>query len=160
MNKNIRLLLFSLLSLSSFVMTGCYEEPDLISDITTSKGKVAQVSVVWLGTTRTTTSSSAVVTGQTVNASAATTFNIEYTTLVPVKEFKVYWAATATGAQTLLTTVPAGGQQYDPAIRCYVVRVPVTAQDTKRTTRVFFAEIVTENGLSSDKKSAVLTTNP
>lgn len=160
MNKNIRILLFSLLSFSSLIMTGCYEEPDLISDITTSKGKVAQVSLIWLGSTRTITSSTAVVTGQTVDAKAATTVNIEYTTLVPVKEFKVYWAATATGAQTLVATVPAGGQQYDPKLRCYVVKVPVTAQDTKKTTRVFFAEIVTENGLVSAQKSAILTTNP
>ncbi|WP_205748844.1 hypothetical protein [Emticicia sp. CRIBPO] len=160
MNKNIRILLLSLLSLSSCFLSGCYEEPDLISDITVSKGKVAQISVVWLGPTRLITANTSVITGQTVDASANTLFNIEYTTLVPVKEFRVYWAATATGAQTLVATIPAGTQQYDANLRNYVIKVPVKAQETKKTTRVFFAEIVTDNGLVSAQKSAILTTNP
>ena len=138
---------------------GCYDEPDLISDISTSKGKVAQVSIVWLGTTRTVTSSTAVVTGQTVDASSSTNFNIEYTSEVPVKEFRVYWAATATGTQTLVSTIPAGTQKYDAVLRNYVLAVPVKAQDTKGTTRIFFAEIVADNGLVSVQKSATLTTN-
>ncbi len=160
MNKNIKRLLFLLLCVSSATLTGCYEEPDLISDITTSKGKVAQISVVWLGDKREITANTSVVTGRTVDASSNTFFNIEYTTLVPVKEFRFYWAATATGAQTLITTVPAGTQQYDATLRNYTLRIPVTAQETKRSTRLFFAEIITENGLVSAQKSATLTTNP
>ncbi|WP_337042738.1 hypothetical protein [Emticicia sp. 17c] len=157
--KKIKILAFSLLAFSASFLTGCYEEPDLISEITTSKGKVAQISVVWLGTTRTTTSNTSVVANLTAPAGSNTNFNIEYTTLVPVKEFRVYWAATSTGAQTLLTTIPAGTQKYDPVLRNYVLAVPITAQPTAKTTRVFFAEIVTENGLLSAQKSATLTAN-
>lgn len=157
--NNIKILMLSFVVLASVLLTGCYKEPDLLSDLATSKGKVAQISVVWLGTTRTTTSSTAVVTGATVNAASTTNFNIEFTSLVPVKEFRVYWAATATGTQTLVATVPAGGQKYDANIREYTISVPVTAQETKGTTRVFFAQIISENGLASAQKSAILTTN-
>jgi len=144
---------------SGIFLTGCYDEPDLISEISTSVGKVAQVSVVWLGTTRTVSSSSAVVTGLTVDAGASTNFNIEFTSEVPVKEFKVYYAATSTSAQTLVATIPAGTQKYDPVLRNYVLAVPVKAQETKGTTRIFFAEIIGDNGLASIQKSATLTTN-
>jgi len=157
--KNIKVVLFTLLASSAVFMTGCYEEPDLLSEITTSKGKVAQVAVVWLGTTRTTTANTTVVSAQTIAPGANTNFNIEYTSEVPVKEFRVYWAATATGAQTLLTTIPAGTQKYDATLRNYVLAVPITAQAAAKTSRVFFAEIVTENGLLSAQKSATLTTN-
>lgn len=157
MKKNI---LFVMLALSGFLLTGCYKEPDLISELTTSKGKVPQISVVWIGTTRTTTANTSVITGLTTNAGSTTNFNIEYTSEVPVKEFKVYWAATATGAQTLIATVPAGTQKYDPILRNYVLAVPITAQETKKSTRVFFAEIVGADGLLSAQKSAILTTNP
>lgn len=159
MKKKIYKVLVSLVLSMSIFLTGCYDEPDLISDISTSVGKVAQVSIVWLGTVRQTTSSSAVVTGQTVDAGASTTFNIEFNSEIPVKEFKVYWAATATGAQTLVATIPAGTQKYDATLRSYVLAVPVQAQDTKGTTRIFFAAITTENGLVSLQKSATLTTN-
>jgi hypothetical protein len=157
MKKNV---LFVMLALSGFLLTGCYKEPDLISELTTSKGKVPQISVVWIGTTRTTTANTSVITGLTTNAGSTTNFNIEYTSEVPVKEFKVYWAATATGAQTLIATVPAGTQKYDPILRNYVLAVPITAQETKKSTRVFFAEIVGTDGLLSAQKSAILTTNP
>ena len=160
MKKSFKLILFALISFTATFMTGCYEEPDLLGDITTSKGKVAQIAVVWLGTTRTITANTSVVTGVTVNSSSTTNINIEYTSEVPVKEFRVYWAATATGAQTLVATVPAGTQKYDATLRNYVLAVPITAQDTKKTTRVFFAEIITDNGLASAQKSAILTTNP
>lgn len=148
------MMLFSVLLLS-----GCYKEPDLISELTVSKGKVAQVSIVWLGTTRTTSSSTAIISGLTTDASSSTNFNIEYTSEVPVKEFRVYWAATTSGAQTLVSTIPAGTQKYDAVLRSYVLAVPIKAQDTKGSTRVFFAEIVAENGLVSAQKSATLTTN-
>lgn len=159
MKKNLNIMSQFLILLTALSMTGCFKEPDLISDLTVSKGKVAQVAIVWLGTTRQVSSSTAIISGLTVDASASTNFNIEYTSEVPVKEFKVYWAATAAGAQTLVATVPAGTQKYDATLRNYVLAVPVTAQDTKGTTRLFFAEIVTENGLISVQKSATLTTN-
>jgi len=157
--KNIKVLLFTLLASSAVFMTGCYEEPDLLSEITTSKGKVAQISVVWIGTTRTTTANTSVITGLTAAPGTNTNFNIEYISEVPVKEFRVYWAPTTTGTKTLLTTIPVGTQKYDATLRNYVLAVPITAQETPKTSRVFFAEIVTENGLLSAQKSATLTTN-
>lgn len=159
MKRNLNIMLLWLILSSAYFMVGCFQEPDLISDLTVSKGKVAQVAIVWLGSTRQVSSSTAIISGLTVEASAATNFNIEYTTEVPVKEFKVYWAATAAGAQTLITTIPAGTQKYNATLRNYVLAVPITAQETKGTTRLFFAEIVTENGLISAQKSATLTTN-
>jgi len=159
MKKKINILFAVLIFSMTTLLTGCYNEPDLIDDISASVGKVAQVSIVWLGNVRQVTSSSAVVTGQTVDAGASTTFNIEFNSEVPVKEFKVYYAATATGTQTLVATIPAGTQKYDATLRSYVLTVPVKAQDTKGTTRIFFAEITTENGLLSLQKSATLTTN-
>ena len=157
--KNIKIFLFTLLTLSTVFMTGCYEEPDLLSEISTSKGKVAQISVVWLGTTRTITANTSVVTGLTTAPGTNTNFNIEFTSEVPVKEFRVYWAPTASGTQTLVATIPAGTQKYDATLRNYVLAVPITAQTAAKTSRVFFAEIVTENGLVSAQKSATLTTN-
>ena len=157
--KNIKTILFTLLAFSAVFITGCYEEPDLLSEITTSKGKVPQISVVWIGTTRTTTANTSVVTGLTTAPGTTTNFNIEYTSEVPVKEFRVYWAPTASGTQTLVTTIPVGTQKYDATLRNYVLAVPITAQETAKTSRVFFAEIVSENGLVSAQRSATLTTN-
>ncbi len=159
MKKYIKLITFAGLLCQVAFLSSCYKEPDLISDITVSLGKVAQVSVVWLGPTRLTTANTSVITGIKVDPKSTTNFNIEYTSELPVKEFRVYWAASATGTQTLVATVPAGGQKYDAVLRNYVLVVPVQAQDTKGTTRTFFAEIITENGLASAQKSAVLTTN-
>ncbi len=157
--KKIKVILFTLLAFSTIFMTGCYEEPDLLSEISTSKGKVAQISVVWIGTTRTITANTSVVTGLTTAPGTSTNFNIEYTSEVPVKEFRVYWAPTASGTQTLVATIPAGTQKYDATLRNYVLAVPITAQTTAKTSRVFFAEIVAESGLVSAQKSATLTTN-
>lgn len=157
--KDIKIFLFTLLALSAVFMTGCYKEPDLLSEISTSKGKVAQISVVWIGTTRTITANTSVVTGLTASPGTNTNFNIEFTSEVPVKEFRVYWAPTASGTQTLVTTIPAGTQKYDTTLRNYVLAVPITAQTTAKTSRVFFAEIVAESGLVSAQRSATLTTN-
>ncbi|GAB3510556.1 hypothetical protein [Emticicia fontis] len=157
--KNIKGIIFTLLAFTTIFMSGCYEEPDLLSEISTSKGKVAQISVVWIGTTRTTTANTSVVTGLTAAPGTNTNFNIEFNSQVPVKEFRVYWAPTASGTQTLVATIPAGTQKYDATLRNYVLAVPITAQATAKTSRVFFAEIVAENGLVSAQKSATLTTN-
>jgi uncharacterized lipoprotein YajG len=159
MKKNTNVFSLVLLLSSCFLLQSCYEQPDLISEISTSVGKVAQVSVVWLGTTRQVSSSSAVLPNQTVDAGDTTIFNIEFTSEIPVKEFRVYWAATATGTQTLISTLPSGAEKYDPVLRSYVFKVPVQAPDTKGATRIFFAEIITDNGLASLRKSATLTTN-
>lgn len=160
MKKYINRFLLASSIFSSMFLIGCYQEPDLISDLSVSKGKVAQISMVWLGTTRTVNSSLAVLPNLTTDANADTKINIEYTSEVPVKEFRVYYAATSTAAQTLVSTTLAGAQKYDPNTRNYVISLPIKAQETKKTSRVFFAEIVTDNGLVSTQKSATLTTNP
>ncbi|WP_044170818.1 hypothetical protein [Flectobacillus major] len=140
-------------------MSSCYKEDSIIEDIITSKGKVAQIAVVWVGTTRLTTTGSA-ITSVTVAAGSSVNYTIEYTTETPVKEFKVYTAATSTGTQTLLTTVPASNAKYDAALRNYVVTIPVKASDTKGASVLYFAEIVTENGLASAQKSVTIRTTP
>ena len=144
----------------NFLLTGCYKEPDLINEISVSVGKVAQVSVVWLGATRTTTANNTVVTGLTVNSGAATFFNVEFTSELAIKEFRFYTAPTATGVKSLLTTIQSGEQVYDATLRCYVLKVPVTASLEKNATCYYFAEVLTTNNLLSSPKSAILKTNP
>lgn len=158
MNMKNNKLVLVLLMLVVFI-SGCYKEPDLISEISKSVGKVPQVSIVWLGTTRTTAASTAIISGQTVVAGASTFVNVEFTSLVPIKEFRVYYAANATGAQTLVSTTPSGGQKYNADLREYTIAIPITAQAAAGTTRVFFAEIVGTDGLLSAQKSAILTTS-
>jgi hypothetical protein len=148
------------LVLINLPFSGCYKEPDLISDLSESVGKVAQVSVVWLGSTRTTTANNTVVTGLTVEAGTDTFFNIEFTSDVTVKEFRIYTAAAPTASKTLLSTIPSGAQVYDPALRCYALRVPITAPVGSNTVQYYFAEVLTINGLASDPKSAILRTFP
>lgn len=148
------------LVLINLSLSGCYKEPDLINELSVSVGKVAQVSVAWLGATRTTTANNTVVTGLTVDAGASTFFTIEFTSEVEVKEFRIYTAATATGSKTLLTKLPSGTQVYDPTLRCYVVKVPIVASSERNNTRYYFAELLTTNDLLSTPKSAILKTNP
>lgn len=160
MKKYINRFLLASVVFSSAYLTSCYKEPDLISEIAVSKGKVAQISIVWLGNTRNLNTSLAVLPNLTTDAGSDSKINIEYSSEVPVKEFRVYFAATSTAAQTLVSTTPAGAQKYDPNTRNYLITLPIKAQDAKRTSRVFFAEIVTENGLVSAQRFATLTTNP
>lgn len=135
---------------------GCYEEPDIISEIVDSKGNVPQISIVWLGTTRTVSASLAVAPNLSVPVNTNTFLNFEFTGLESAKEFKVYWAPTAAGTKTLVSTTPAGGQTYDANIRQYKLAVPIQAPATAGS-RVYFGEIVGQNGLSSEFRSATLT---
>lgn len=141
-------------------LTGCYKEPHLFEDLIDSKGKVAQIPVVWLGDAKVFNASGVLQPGLTVDAGKQVKVNIEYTTEIGVKEFKIYSAATTTGAQTLVSTTPAGGQKYDAELRNYVLSIPVTAPAGKGSTVVLFAEVITENGLASLQKNVTLRTNP
>lgn len=142
------------------LLTGCYKEPDLFEDLLVSNGKVAQIAVVWLGDTKVYNAAGVLQTTTTVDSLSTVNVNIEYTSEVAVKEFKVYSAPTASGPQTLLATVPAGTQKYDAELRNYVMKVPITAPKGKNVTSVIFAEIVAENSLASSRKSATLKTKP
>ncbi|ACT96143.1 hypothetical protein [Dyadobacter fermentans] len=153
-----RYIMMSLAGLLS--LTGCYEEPDLFEELLVSNGKVAQIAVVWLGNAKVYNAAGVLQTTTTVDSLTQVNVNIEYTSEVAVREFRVYSAPTSSGEQTLLATVPAGAQQYDPELRNYVIKVPITAPKGRNVTSVIFAEVVAENALASSKKSATLKTNP
>ena len=145
---------------ATIMLTSCYEEPDLFEDLLVSNGKVPQIAVVWLGDTKVFSAAGVLQPGITVDSASNVHVNIEYTSEIPVKEFKVYSSGTTTGAQTLLTTVPAGAQKYDNELRNYVVKVPVTAPKGKNVTLVLFAEVIGENGLPSTQRNVTLKTKP
>lgn len=151
---------YILACLTAMLLTSCYKEPDLFEDLLVSNGKVAQIAVVWLGDTKVYNAAGVLQTTTTVDSLSIVNVNIEYTSEVAVKEFKVYSAPTASGSQTLLATVPAGAQKYDAELRNYVMKVPITAPKGKNVTSVIFAEIVAENSLASSRKSATLKTKP
>jgi hypothetical protein len=145
---------------ATFVLTGCYKEPDLFEDLLVSNGKVPQISVLWLGDTKVFSAAGVLQPGITVDSTTTVMVNIEYTSEIAVKEFKIYSAATTSGTQTLLSTTPAGSQQYDKELRNYVMKVPVTAPKSKNTTVVIFAEAIGENSLPSTRKNVTLKTKP
>jgi hypothetical protein len=151
---------YILACLTAMLLTSCYKEPDLFEDLLVSNGKVAQIAVVWLGDTKVYNAAGVLQTTTTVDSLSIVNVNIEYTSEVAVKEFKVYSAPTASGSQTLLATLPAGAQKYDAELRNYVMKVPITAPKGKNVTSVIFAEIVAENSLASSRKSATLKTKP
>lgn len=158
MNKHIRLILLSFTGI--FMLAGCYKEPDLFDDLLTSNGKVPQIAVLWLGDTKVFSAAGVLQPGITVDSMSTVNVNIEYTSEVAVKEFKIYSAATTTGVQTLVATLPAGAQQYDNELRNYVVKVPVKAPGTRNASIVMFAEVVAENNLPSSQRNVTLKTNP
>ncbi|WP_233790407.1 hypothetical protein [Dyadobacter sp. CY343] len=158
MTKNMRLILLSFASI--FLLAGCYEEPDLFDDLLTSNGKVAQIAVLWLGDTKVYSAAGVLQPGITVDSATTVNVNIEYTSEIAVKEFRIYSAPTTTGAQTLVTTLPAGTQKYDAELRNYVIKVPVKAPLTRNASVVLFAEVIAENNLPSSQRNVTLKTNP
>lgn len=145
---------------ATLLLTGCYKEPDLFEELLVSNGKVAQIAVVWLGDAKVYNAAGVLQTTTTVDSLSTVNVNIEYTSEVAVKEFKVYSAPTASGSQTLLATVPAGAQQYDAELRNYVIKVPITAPKGKNITAIIFAEVIAENAFASSQKTATLKTKP
>lgn len=155
------ILKYSLSCLTAMLLlASCYKEPDLFEDLLVSNGKVAQIAVVWLGDTKVYNAAGVLQTTTTVDSLSTVNVNIEYTSEVAVKEFKVYSAPTASGSQTLIATVAAGAQKYDAELRNYVIKVPITAPKGKNVTSIIFAEVITENSLASSRKSATLKTKP
>ena len=98
---------------AALALTSCYKEPDLFEELLVSNGKVAQIAVVWLGDAKVYNAAGVLQTTTTVDSLSTVNVNVEYTSEVAVKEFKIYSAPTASGTQTLLATVPAGAQKYD-----------------------------------------------
>lgn len=145
---------------SMVLLTGCYEEPDLFDDLLVSNGKVAQIAVVWLGDTKVYNAAGVLQPGITVDSLSAVNVNVEYTSEIPVKEFKIYSSPTSSGTQTLIATLAAGAQKYDPELRNYVVKVPITAPKGKNVTTVIFAEVIADNGLASSQRNVTLKTKP
>lgn len=144
----------------ALLLTGCYKEPDLFDDLLVSNGKVAQIAVVWLGDKKVYNAAGVLQPGITVDSLSAVNVNVEYTAEIAVKEFKIYSAPTASGTQTLIATLAAGTQKYDPELRNYVVKVPVTAPKGKNVTAVLFAEVIADNGLASSQRNVTLKTKP
>ncbi|WAC09813.1 hypothetical protein [Dyadobacter pollutisoli] len=157
--KKYMKVIFAILS-AAFVLTGCYKEPDLFEDLLVSNGKVPQISVLWLGDKKVFSAAGVLQPGITVDSMTTVMVNIEYTSEIPLKEFKIYSAATTSGAQTLVSTTPAGTQKYDTELRNYVMKIPVTAPKSKNTTLVIFAEAIGNNGLASSQKNVTLKTKP
>jgi hypothetical protein len=158
MKKYIKAI-FAILS-ALFVLTGCYKEPDLFEDLLVSNGKVPQISVLWLGDKKVFSAAGVLQPGITVDSTTTVMVNVEFTSEIPLKEFKLYWAATTTGTQTLISTTPAGTQKYDQELRNYVVKIPITAPKSKNTTWVIFAEAIGDNSMASTQKNVTLKTKP
>jgi hypothetical protein len=158
MYKNIKLILWSFVVMLS--LTSCYEEPDLFDDLLVSNGKVAQIAVLWLGDTKVYSAAGVLQPGITVDSTTTVNVNIEYTSEVKVKEFRIYSSPTTTGEQTLIATLPAGTEKYDAELRNYVVKVPVKAPLTRNASVVLFAEVIAENNLPSSQRNVTLKTNP
>lgn len=158
---DMKRIIYQLMTVFVVVMgvTGCYKEPDLFDELLVSKGKVAQIPVVWLGDEKRFNASGVLQPGMAVDAGTTVKVNLEYTTEIGVKEFKIYTAATATGTQTLVSTTQAGGQKYDATLRNYILAIPIKAPADKGASMVIFAEIITDNDLASSQKSVTLTTN-
>ena len=137
-------------------LSGCYKENDVIDELWVSKGKVAQISVVWLETTSRSTT-------VTVDASTNASMVIEYTSELPVKEIRVYRGATSAevaAATTPYATIPVSAAMYDANLRNYVVKVPVAASTAKNTTVIAGAEVITNNDLPSARKNVTIKTKP
>lgn len=130
--------------------TGCYQEDDVIDDLFVSQGKVAQISVVWAGPTRGTTT-------LTVDAGTPVPITIEYISEVDVQEIKLYQQV-GSAAPTLLTTIPVSAAQYDAKLRNYVVKATITAPTAKSATVRILAEVITTNDLPSARLGVTVRT--
>lgn len=159
MKKVKNIFKLTLLSAFTIFVTSCYKENNIVDDILDSKGKVAQITVIWAGNNRSTKTGS-IITSVTVKPLTSVNCTIEYTTEIDVKEFRLYSAPTVSGAKTLVVTVPLADSKvrYDKDLRNYVVTIPFIAPDKKAATTIVFAEIVTTNELQSAQKSVTIIT--
>ena len=134
-----------------FTLGGCYKETDVAPDLYTSAGEIPQISVFWAGTARG-------ITTVTVDAATTVPITIEYTSAVDVKEIKLYTRATATAAETLLTTIPVSSATYDPALRNFVVKANFTAPTAKSASIQVVSEVITTSNLPSAKRAVTVRT--
>jgi hypothetical protein len=136
-------------------MTSCYRENEVVPDVLVSKGKIANISVFWAGTTRLTTTI-------TVDATTQVPLTVEYISEESVKEFRLYSRAGTTGTFVLLTTIPvaSAGVRYDTRLRNNVATFNVTAPAVKNATVQFASEIVTTNDLLSAQRTVTVRSRP
>lgn len=136
-------------------MTSCYKENEIVPNVLVSKGKIANISVFWAGTTRLTTT-------VTVDAASQVPVIVEYISENPVKEFRLYSRNGTTGTFILLTTIPfaSAGVKYDARLRNNVVTFNVTAPTAKNATTQFAAEVVTDNDLLSAQRTVTVRSRP
>lgn len=136
-------------------MTGCYKENEVVPDVLVSKGKIANISVFWAGTTRLTTT-------VTVDATTQVPLTVEYISEEAVKEFRLYSRNGTTGTFVLQTTIPlaSAGVKYDARLRNNVAIFNVTAPTAKNATVQFASEIVTANDLLSAQRTVTVRSKP
>ena len=136
-------------------MTSCYKENEVVPDVLVSKGKIANISVFWAGTTRLTTT-------VTVDAASQVPVVVEYISEEAVKEFRLYSRNGTTGTFVLLTTVPlaSAGVKYDERLRNNIASFNVTAPAAKNATTQFAAEVVTTNDLLSAQRTVTVRSKP
>ena len=136
-------------------MTSCYKENEIVPDVLVSKGKIANISVFWAGTTRLTTS-------VTVDAATQVPVTVEYISEEAVKEFRLYSRPGTTGTFVLLNTTPfaSAGVKYDAKLRNNVANFNVTAPTAKNATIQYAAEIVTTNDLLSALRTVTVRSRP
>ncbi len=136
-------------------MSSCYKENEIVPDVLVSKGKIANISVFWAGTTRLTTS-------VTVDGASTVPLTVEYISEEPVKEFRLYTRNGTTGTFVLQTTVPlaSAGVKYDARLRNNVATFNVTAPSAKNATVQFASEVVTTNDLLSAQRTVTVRSKP
>ena len=136
-------------------MTSCYKENEIVPGVLVSKGKIANISVFWAGTTRLTTT-------VTVDATSQVPVTVEYISEEAVKEFRLYSRNGTTGTFVLLTTIPlaSAGVKYDNRLRNNVASFNVTAPSAKNATIQFAAEVVTTNDLLSAQRTITVRSKP
>jgi hypothetical protein len=136
-------------------MTSCYKENEIVPDVLVSKGKIANISVFWVGTTRLTTT-------VTVDATTQVPVTVEYISEEPIKEFRLYSRNGTTGTFVLLTTIPlaSANVKYDTKLRNNVATFNVSAPTAKNATLQFASEIVTTNDLLSAQRTITVRSKP
>ncbi len=136
-------------------MTSCYKENEIVPDVLVSKGKIANISVFWAGSTR-------LATTVTVDASSQVPVVVEYISEEAVKEFRLYSRNGTSGTFVLLTTIPLAsvGVKYDERLRNNVATFNVVAPAGKNATTQFASEIVTTNDLLSAQRTVTVKSKP
>lgn len=136
-------------------MTSCYKENEIVPDVLVSKGKIANISVFWAGTTRLTTT-------VTVDAASQVPVTVEYVSEESVKEFRLYSRNGTSGTFVLLNTTPfaSAGVKYDTKLRNNVAIFNIVAPTPKNATTQFAAEVVTTNDLLSAQRIITVRSKP